>query len=161
LPVVDLGYNASVGCTPATEEGSIMVLYARVWSPGQLLVLAGGIVTIVFGAIAVVDGGLSSPLNQPVVQVFGFDHTPLLGLIEIGAGALLVLSALLGTRATSMVLSMLFVVGGVLVLAQPDWIQTHLTTQSEFGWVLVIIGGVCVLALTLTPEIRARRRLLH
>jgi hypothetical protein len=139
-----------------------MVVYARVWSPGQLLVLAGGIVSIVFGAIAVVDGGLSSPLTQPVVQVFGFDHTPLLGLIEIGVGALLVLSALLGSRATSTVLCVLLVVGGVLVLAQPDWIQTHLTDQSEFGWVPIVIGGVGLLALVLAPEVRARRRtMLH
>jgi hypothetical protein len=138
-----------------------MVLYGRVWSPAQLLVLAGGVLFIVFGAIAVIDGGLSGPITEPVVQVFGLDHTPLLGLIELGAGALLILSALAGSRGTSTFLSVLLLIGGILVLARLDWSQTHLTDQREYGWVPVIVGGVCLLALLVVPEVRSRRTVLH
>jgi hypothetical protein len=135
-----------------------MVVYARVWSPGQVIVLLAGALFLVFGAIAVIDGGLSGPLTDPVVQVFGFNHTPLLGLFELAAGALLVLSALTGSRSTSAVLGMLLVVGGILVLAEQDWVMTHLTDQREFGWVPVLAGAACVLALMLLPELRRHRR---
>jgi hypothetical protein len=131
--------------------------YTRVWSPAQLVVLMVGAASIVFGAVAVVNGGLGGPVTEPVVQVFGFAHTPLLGLFELGAGALLVLSALSGSRSFSALLAVLLVVGGVLTLAEMDWVMTHLTDQSEFGWLPVIGGAACLLALVILPEIRSRR----
>jgi len=131
--------------------------YTRVRSPAQMIVLAAGVLCLVFGAVAVVNGGLGGPLTDPVVQVFGYDHTPLLGLFELGAGALLVLSALSGSRSLSALLGVLLIVGGVLTLAEMDWIMTHLTDQSEFGWVPLITGAACVLALVILPEIRSRR----
>jgi hypothetical protein len=39
----------------------------------------------------VIEGGLDGPINAPSVQVFGFAQTPLLGVIEFGAGAAMVL----------------------------------------------------------------------
>src|SRR5262249_22641833 len=162
LPARRRGYLATCRRTGRrTEEGFIMVLYGRVWSPAQLLVLAGGILFIVLGPIAVIDGGRRSPLPEPVVQVFGLDHTPLLGLVELGAGALLILSAVVGSRGTSVVLSVLLVIGGILVLARLDWSETHLTDQRAYGWVPVLVGGVCLLALMLVPEVHARRTVLH
>jgi hypothetical protein len=131
--------------------------YSRVRSPAQLIVLATGVVSAVFGAIAVVNAGLSGPLTDPVVKVFGFDHTALLGLFELGAGALLILSALSANRSLGALLGVLLVVGGVLTLAKMDWVMTHLTDEPEFGWVPVIAGGACVLALVILPEVRSRR----
>ena len=130
---------------------------SRVWSPAQILVLAAGVVAIVFGAAAVVNGGLSGPVTEPVVKVFGFNHTPLLGLIELGTGALLMLSAIAGSRSSSALLAVLLVVGGVLVVAELDWIMINLTDQSEFGWVPIVAGGACLLALVVLPELRSRR----
>ena len=57
--------------------------------------------------------------------------------------------------------SVLLLIAGILVLAELDWIQTHLTDQREFGWIPVAVGGVCLLALVLMPEIRSRRTVLH
>ena len=138
-----------------------MALYTRTWSPAHVVVLAAGILFLVFGGVAVVDGGLSAPVTDPVVKVFGFDHTPLLGLIELAAGALLVLSALAGSRRTSAVLAVALVIGGILILAQSDWIATHLTAQAEFGWVPIIAGAACLVALVLLPELRTRRTVFH
>jgi hypothetical protein len=115
------------------------------------------VVAIVFGAAAVVNGGLSGPVTEPVVKVFGYNHTPLLGLIELGTGALLMLSAVAGSRSTSALLGVLLVVGGVLVLAELDWIMTNLTDQSEFGWIPIVAGAACLLALVVLPELRSRR----
>jgi hypothetical protein len=138
-----------------------MVSYRRVWSPAQVIVLAAGVLFLVFGAIAVINAGLTEPLTEPVVRVFGFDHTALLGVFELCAGALLVLSALAGSRTLSVVLSVLLVVGGVMILAEEDWTMTHLTGQSEFGWVPVISGGVCLLALMLMREVRRGRTVVR
>ena len=53
---------------------------------GRLLILLAGVASLVFGIGAVVLAGLAGSVTEPVVQVFGFDHTPLLGLIEIATG---------------------------------------------------------------------------
>jgi hypothetical protein len=130
----------------------------RVWSPAQLIVLAAGAALVVLGAITVIRGDLSGEITEPRVEVLGFDHTPLLGLIELGAGVLLVLCGLtVATRAMAMLVGILLVVGGVLMLSGVEWIETDLTANAEFGWIPIILGGIVVLALMLVPEIHSRR----
>jgi hypothetical protein len=131
-------------------------------SPAQVVVLAAGVVLAVFGVVAVLRAGLSSPLTEPVVGVFGFDHTALLGLFELGAGVLLVLAAVTpGLRALAVVLGVALVVGGVLTLAKAEWVQTHLTAQAGFGWIPVACGGAVLLAVLGLSQVRTRRAVWH
>jgi hypothetical protein len=128
------------------------------WSPAQLVILAAGAVLVVFGVIAVVRGGLSGDITRPYVDVFGFSHTPLLGLIEMGAGVLLILSGLGSAgRPLAMLIGVALVIGGVLTLSSMDWIHTHLTTDNSYGWVPIICGGAVVIAAALLPSIRRRK----
>jgi hypothetical protein len=144
------------------DDGSVVaghhVTRERVWSPAQLIVLAAGVVLIVLGAIALIRGDLSGEITEPRVEVLGFEHTPLLGLLELGAGVLLVLSGLtIAARATALLLGILLVIGGVLILVGVNWVEENLTTDTGFGWIPIIVGGVVVLALMLVPEIHSRR----
>jgi hypothetical protein len=135
-----------------------MARYTRVWSPAQIVVVAAGVLFIVFGALAVARGGLSGPVTTPVVQVFGFDHTPLLGLIELATGAVLVLAGLSPRgRTVSFLVGILLAIAGVLVLGQIDWVKSHLAAPASFGWMPLISGGVIVLALMVSPQVHARR----
>src|SRR5437868_15286685 len=103
-----------------------MVRSHRGLSPAQVVVFAAGVVLAAFGVVAVARAGLSGPLTQPVVGVFGFDHTAQLGLFEMGAGVLLILAALAtGLRGLAVVLGVAVVSGGVLILAKAEWAQTH------------------------------------
>jgi hypothetical protein len=115
----------------------------RPFSWGQVLILLAGAASLVFGVGAVLLGGLAGSVTAPVVQVFTFDHTPLLGLIETAAGAILVLCAFVpGGRWLAGPIGVGAIVGGALILAELDWIQRNLAAERRFGWVAIAIGTV-------------------
>jgi hypothetical protein len=135
---------------PATDTSPIAVPSTvdtsrtkREYTWGQALVLLAGAAAFVFGIGAVLLGGLAGSVTAPVVEVFTFDHTPLLGLIELAVGAVLVLTGLVrGGRWIAGPVGVATVVGGALVLAELEWTQTELAADQRFGWVPVIVGSV-------------------
>jgi hypothetical protein len=146
--------------TFAGEEVKDMFTRRRSGSAAQVIVLVTGVVLLAFGVFAIARGGLSGPVTDPIVQVLGFDHTPLLGVFEAGIGALLVLGSLSpGGRRVSLLLALLLVVGGVLILGKADWAQSHLSPQAEFGWIPIIAGSAVIVAVRALPHLRPRRTL--
>jgi hypothetical protein len=118
----------------------------RAYTWGQVLIVVAGAAALVFGFGAVALGGLAGSVTAPVVEVFTFDHTPLLGLIEMAVGAVLVLTGLVrGGRWIAGPVGVGTVVGGALVIAEIDWAQTELAADQRFGWVPVIVGSVAFL----------------
>jgi hypothetical protein len=113
---------------------------------GQVLILLSGVACLVFGVGAVILGGLAGSVTEPVVQVLGYDHTPLLGLIEVGAGVVLVICAFVpGGRWIAGPVGVAAIVGGALIVAELDWIQRNLAAEQRFGWVAIAIGAVAYL----------------
>jgi len=130
----------------------------RGFSPGQFLIVLAGIASLVLGIVAVARTGLASPLSQPVKPVLGWDHTALLGLIEIGAGVLLILSGLrAGTRWLGGLIGIAAIVGGALILGRLDWTIDPLGAERDFGWVAIVIGAVAVVGAAI-PRIRRSHR---
>jgi hypothetical protein len=113
-------------------------------------------VLIVLGLIAVARGGLSGPLTEPVVDVVGFSHTPLLGLIEAGTGLILFLCALWGTRASTLFVGVLVAIAGIVVAAAPDAFASSLATESSYGVFLIVLGGIVALTSLLIPDRSSR-----
>ena len=112
-----------------------------------------GAVLIAFGVFAVIRAGLDGPLDDPRVDVLGLSHTALIGLIEIGVGAVLVLCAFgYGTRVLSGLLGLALLVAGIVLLAEPGDLLADLNTESQLGWLGVITGGVLVLSALLAPR---------
>ena len=110
---------------------------------GQVLILLAGVGCLVFGVGAVMLGGLAGSVTEPVVQVLTYDHTPLLGLIEVGAGVVLVVCAFVpGGRWIAGPVGVAAIVGGALIVAELDWIQRNLAAERRFGWVAIAIGAV-------------------
>jgi hypothetical protein len=73
----------------------------RGFSPGQILILLAGAAALAFGIVAVARTGLDGSLSQPVDTVLGWNHTALLGLFEIGVGALMIVGGLRAVVAGS------------------------------------------------------------
>lgn len=122
---------------------------------GQVLILLAGATTFVFGIGAVGLGGLAGPVNDPVVRVFSYPHTPLLGLIQVAVGAVLVLTALArGGRWIAGPVGVATVAGGAVVLTDLEWVHTQLAAPQRFGWVPIAVGTVAYLG----AMVPARRR---
>jgi hypothetical protein len=143
----------SSGVSASAEPVASEVATTRGFSWGQVLILLAGAASLVFGIGAVALAGLAGPVTDPVVQVFGFDHTPLLGLIEIGTGAVLVLAGLVpGGRWVAGPVGVAAIVGGALVLAELDWPRTELAAEQRFGWVPIAIGAAAYLGAMMPTE---------
>jgi hypothetical protein len=114
----------------------------RGYTWGQVLIALAGLVSLVFGIGAIALAGLAGSITEPVVDVFGFAHTPLLGVIEVGVGVVLILSALIpGGRWVAGPLAGGVIAGGALILAEYEWTQTELAAEERFGWVAIGVGA--------------------
>lgn len=141
----------------ADREAHEEIVSERGFSPGQLLILAAGIASVVLGVIAVVRTGLDGALSEPVETVLWWDHSALLGLVEIGAGALLILAALHPLlRWLGGLVGIAAIVGGIVVLADAEWAVDDLGTERDFGWVPIVLGAAAVLG-ALIPRVRHTR----
>ena len=142
--------------SPTAEPDAAQVVSTRrrfTW--GQVLILLAGAASLVFGIGAVMLAGLAGSVTEPVVEVFTFDHTPLLGLMEIAAGVVLVLAALVpGGRWLAGPIGVAAIVGGALIIVELDWTQTELAAESRFGWVSIAIGATAYLGAMAPPKRR-------
>lgn len=130
----------------------------RGFSPGQILIVLAGAASLALGIVAVARTGLDGPLSQPVEPVLGWNHTALLGLIEIGAGVVMILTGLrAGTRWIGGLMGAAAIVGGALVLGRLDWTMNELGAERDFGWVAIVIGSVAVIG-AFVPRVGRTRR---
>jgi hypothetical protein len=132
------------------------------WSPAQLVAVVVGVAAIVFGAFAIARTGLDlGHLTSPHDSRFGFHHTPLLALTEIGFGVLLVLTAMrpIAGRALMAPLGAVALGFGIIVVLDlwphrlHDWFGVH----DRNGWLFVATGAVVLGAALLLPVVASRR----
>jgi MFS family permease len=127
---------------PATEE----VRTRRGYTWGQVLIALAGLAALVFGVGTVVLAGLAGSITEPIVDVFGYTHTPLLGVIEVGVGVVFILAALVpGGRWVAGPIAGGVIAGGALILAEYPWTQTELAAEQRFGWVAIAVGAAAYL----------------
>jgi MFS family permease len=136
-------------------ESAERVTTRRRFTGGQLLILLAGVAALVLGVGAIALAGLAGSITEPVVKVFGFSHTPLLGVIEVGVGVVLILAALLpGGRWIAGLVGGGAIAGGALILAEYEWTQTELAAARRFGWVAIGIGAAAYLGAMVAPKKR-------
>ena len=129
-----------------------------VFSPGQIIAGILGLVVAIIGIIAVSRGGIDDSLNVPVVSVAGTDQSAMLGLMEFGAGLLLVLGALsYALRWLVAFVGVVMIVGGVVLGAASAEILQDIGTSQGTGWAIMVGGIIAVVAASLGTIIRTRR----
>ena len=140
---------------PATQA----VVRRRFWQfdPAALITTIAGVILLLIGLIAITRGGLEGPLTEPAVEVLGFLHTPLLGIIEAVAGALLLLAGITKSREGAMFLSTIIAIGAFVGAIQAESFQRQLAIEERFAW-LVVAGSLIVLASNLfIPAVTSRQ----
>ena len=129
------------------------------WDIGSVLAAAAGVALIVIGAVALVRTGIDATWYQPVEQVLGMDHTPLLGAIEVGVGALLVLAALAGARMLAALVATAVGAAATVVAIEPEVADRELAIEQDWAITLAIAGFALAAVLIVTRERRHDRRI--
>ena len=143
-----------VAAEPAVERRTRAT--ARRWAFDSAVCGAVGIVFAVVGLIAVTRGGFDGSLSDPIVDVVGFQHTTLLGLIEIGVGAVLLLAAAVASRGAAVFFGVLLGIGSFVGAIESDRFADRLGLESNFAWISFVLALVVVLAALLVPRITSQ-----
>jgi hypothetical protein len=117
-----------------------------------------GIAAVVFGAVALAKTGIhGDSLRSPHRVIWGYHHTPLLAVAEIGFGVLLILSSVSAgvSRAFMALLGVLAVAFGVVIVVDAWPVRMHrwFGVHDRNGWLFLIAGAVIVLAGLLLPTV--------
>jgi hypothetical protein len=123
----------------------------------RIVSLLAGLFLVLLGTLVLIDTGLHDFPASPTTEVWGFTQTPLLGVIDLGAGVLLLLGAIDPTRGLSILVGALTAMGGVIMLAAGDKLDESLQANDAYGWMAVILGGVVLLVALFAPSRRGRR----
>ena len=132
--------------------GQVRTAYASRFAPDAIIAGLAGLVILVTGLIAVVRGGFDGPMSTPIVQVLGFTHTTTLGLIEIGIGLALLLSAATRSRSGEVFFGAVLGIAGFVGAVQTESFKKTLALESSMAWLAVAIGAVVVLAALMLPR---------
>lgn len=133
------------------------VVGRRMWSPAQLIAGAIGLLLVVVGAVVVLRSGVDS-FTGSTVNVVGFEHTTLMGIIHIGAGLMFLgAAAALGGRGSLTFISLAALAFGLVVVIEPGSMGEWVGGAPDIGWPYVVIGAVSLLAAWASPTIMQRR----
>lgn len=135
-----------------SHEKHVRTTYMSQFAPDAIITGVIGITILLVGLIAVVRAGLGGALSEPVVQVLSYDHTAILGLIEIGAGLCLLLTASASSRSGEMLFGSLLAIAGFLGAVQSESFTETLALESAMGWIFAAAGLVIVIAVLFLPR---------
>jgi hypothetical protein len=127
-------------------------------SLGSLVAILAGAALAVVGSIALLRAGVDGTWFRPRVEVLDADHTALLGALEIGAGLLMVLVGLTGSRVAVAILGVAMALGATVAAIEPEELQRELAIEPWWAWTLAAAGVVLTLSTLQAP--RDRRKTL-
>lgn len=162
-PVVSTPLIASsVAATPAfvpaavTPASTIRSTSTRSFAPDAVVASIAGLALTIVGLLAITRGGLDGPIEQPVVQVVGFSHTTLLGMIETVLGICLLISGASRSRSAALFFGVVIGIGAFVGAVQTSSFVEPLALERNYCWLLLAGAAIVVLTALLIP--RASRR---
>lgn len=136
------------------EERSIM----RTMSPGAIVAAVVGAVVFVFGVATLVRTGVGSDVTQPTTNILGITHSAGIGIAEVIAGLLLVISSLdLTSAVIAGVIGALAVIAGVIGLFATAELQHDIGFDVSTAWFFVVWGAIALFAAFMPVITRSER----
>lgn len=117
-----------------------------------LAVLAGGIL-LVIGAVGLLRGDLSGSWRDPIVQVAGSSHMPLLSAIELLAGAFLLLAGFSRGKSSIVGVGSLIVLAAIIGFIQPTALGGDFRLSRGYLVMAFVLGAVPALGALLLPDV--------
>ncbi|MGH2473944.1 MAG: hypothetical protein ACRDIL_01665, partial [Candidatus Limnocylindrales bacterium] len=117
------------------------------WSPANVLVVLAGVALAALGILALIRTEVNETWYTPVETVARINHTPLLGAIEVGVGALLVILGLLGVRMLTAFVCLAGAVAAAVAAMDPARFETELAIER--WWAIALAAGGAALAILL------------
>jgi hypothetical protein len=117
------------------------------WSPANVIVVLAGVALAALGIVALIRTGINETWYTPVETVARINHTPLLGAIEVGVGALLVILGLLGVRMLTAFVCLVGAVAAAVAAMDPARFETELAIER--WWAIALAAGGAALAILL------------
>ena len=123
----------------------------RVMSPARVVAGILGVLLLIMGGVALARTGFGS-LTGETATVLGFEHTTLMGLIDIVAGLMfLVAAAAVAVRGQLTGVSLLAAAFGAVMMIEPEALSSALGGGSDLGLVYVVVGLLGLLAAMMFP----------
>lgn len=152
VPVAPVAPVTVAETQPITHE-HVVVATRRTISPSSVVAAAAAIVLMLWGAVVVARAGLSGDLDTPIVQVTTYTATAVLGLIVLGGGFVLLLSALARSRGAIAFVSILMAVAAGTLVIEPTVAQRTLAGERDFGIAVLIVVGITALVALVSPDV--------
>jgi hypothetical protein len=131
------------------------------WDTVGFLTAGYGAALAVMGALALVRTGVDESWYEPVTEVAGVRHSPLLGAIELAAGVVLVLALLVGLRMFAALGAIAGGVAATVVAIEPSRVNPELAIQRGWAIALAAASLACGLLLIATRDRRRERRVVR
>lgn len=150
-PVTDDRLRAPAAYDPTLPyehvEHATMTRTRAAFSFAQFVHVVCGIALTAFGAVTMAKAGFDRPIGEQTAEVLRITQSTAIGIAEVSAGVLLILASLSPRgRIFGAFIGALVGVGGIVVLAASNAVLADLHTERALGWVLVVIGGLSLLA---------------
>jgi hypothetical protein len=133
-------------------KGEVRRAYASRFAPDAVIASVIGLVILLMGLIAVIRGGFTGSMSEPVIRVLGFTHTTTLGLIEVVLGAGLLASGASSSRSGSLFFGSVLGIAGFVGAVQTVSFESSLALESSLAWLAVFCGVIVVLSALLLPR---------
>ncbi len=145
--------NDRVGAT------DVVVAERRGWfSPGRAITLILGVVVAAVGAIVLMRTGVDSDLAHPSTTILSVPQSAIVGLAEVVAGLLLILSSLSeDARPLAAVVGILAIAAGIIAMAASPTLQDDIGFAASTGWWAIVVGIIALVASVLPSVWRVRR----
>lgn len=164
-PVVDrVLVDPAVAQAPVVAQAQVVApagvqtSFNRRFAPDAIIAAVFGLILLLVGLLAITRGGFDGPMSEPVVQVLGFSHTTTLGLIDIAAGAFLLIAGATTSRSGAIFMSSVLGIGAFVGALQTKSFEKSLALESSFAWLVVIGSIVVLLSALLLPRYITRSR---
>lgn len=142
-------------------QSTSRVVERPAWSPAQIFGVAGGVVLIVIGAIALARTGTNfSNIPASRAMAAGLHFTCLSAAVQLGVGVLLLGASVFPASAKSAMATfgVLLVAWGIVIVADIPRLFTMWGYTKGTGIFYIVVGAVLVLAAALSPIFFSSRR---